>query len=136
MLAYAGVLRLSRWCRQNSHVACSKTRWWITACMHGNILYRLINTGVLQSAKFYLFRWLFWRTPSTLKIAKSSPPMVSGQLTQAFIQTDDQAITYLTKYLRSFCTPKSAHNNSHVILLKRIDNKKEVNNLSAVLPIR
>ena len=42
--------------------------------MHGNILYRLINSGVLQSAQFHLFRWLFWRTPSTLKIAKSSPP--------------------------------------------------------------
>ena len=43
--------------------------------MRGNILYRLINSGVLQSAQFYLFRWLFWRTPSTLKIAKSSPPL-------------------------------------------------------------
>ena len=49
-------------------------RWWITACMRGNILYRLINSRVLQSAQFYLFSWLFWRTPSTLKIAKSSPP--------------------------------------------------------------
>ena len=28
------------------------------------------------SAQFYLFMWLFWRTPSTLKIAKSSPPLV------------------------------------------------------------
>ena len=28
-----------------------------------------------QTAQFYLFMWLFWRTPSTLKIAKSSPPM-------------------------------------------------------------
>ena len=42
--------------------------------MRGNILYRLIYSGVLQSAQFYLFMWLFWRTPSTLKIAKSSPP--------------------------------------------------------------
>ena len=42
--------------------------------MRGNILYRLINSRVLQSAQFYLFRWLFWRTTSTLKIAKSSPP--------------------------------------------------------------
>ena len=73
MLAYAGVLRLTRWCRQNSHVTCPK-RWRITACMRGNILYRLIYSGVLRSAQFYLFKWLFWRTPSTLKIAKSSPP--------------------------------------------------------------
>ena len=49
-------------------------RWRIIACMRGNILYRLIYSGVLQSAQFYLFMWLFWRTPSTLKIAKSSPP--------------------------------------------------------------
>ena len=49
-------------------------RWRIIACMCGNILYRLIYSGVLQSAQFYLFMWLFWRTPSTLKIAKSSPP--------------------------------------------------------------
>ena len=48
-------------------------RWRIIACMRGNILYRLIYSGVLQSAQFYLFMWLFWRTPSTLKIAKSSP---------------------------------------------------------------
>ena len=45
--------------------------------MRGNILYRLINSGVLQSAQFYLFRWLFWRTQSTLKIAKSSPPTIN-----------------------------------------------------------
>ena len=49
-------------------------RWRIIACMCGNILYRLIYSGVLQSAQFYLFMWLFWRTRSTLKIAKSSPP--------------------------------------------------------------
>ena len=42
--------------------------------MRGNILYRLIYSGVLQRAQFYLFTWLFWRTLSTLKIAKSSPP--------------------------------------------------------------
>ena len=53
-----------------------KKRWRITACMRGNILYRLIYSGVLRSAQFYLFMWLFWRTPSTLKIAKSSPPPV------------------------------------------------------------
>ena len=51
-------------------------RWRIIACMHGNILYRLIYSGLLQSAQFYLFMRLFWRTPSTLKIAKSSPPRV------------------------------------------------------------
>ena len=51
-------------------------RWRIIACMRGNILYRLIYSGVLQSAQFYLFIWLFWCTPSTLKIAKSSPPLV------------------------------------------------------------
>ena len=62
--------------------------------------------------------------------------MVCGQLTLAFIQTDDQAITYLTKYLRSFCTSKSAHDNSHVILLKQIVNKIIVDNLSAELTIR
>ena len=53
-------------------------RWRIIACMCGNILYRLIYSGVLQSAQFYLFMWLFWRTPSTLKIAKSSPPQVTS----------------------------------------------------------
>ena len=52
-------------------------RWRITVCMRGNILHRLIYSGVLQSAQFYLFMWLYWRTPSTLKIAKSSPPLVS-----------------------------------------------------------
>ena len=52
-------------------------RWRIIACMCGNILYRLIYSVVLQSAQFYLFMWLFWRTPSTLKSAKSSPPLVS-----------------------------------------------------------
>ena len=31
MLSYAGVLLLPRWCRQNSHVICSKTRWQSTA---------------------------------------------------------------------------------------------------------
>ena len=39
-------------------------------------LHRLIYSGVLQSAQFYLFMWLFWRTPSTLKIAQSSRPHV------------------------------------------------------------
>ena len=29
--AFAKVLRLPRWCRQNSHVTCSKTRWQRTA---------------------------------------------------------------------------------------------------------
>ena len=64
--------------------------------------------------------------------------MVCGHLTQAFIQTGDRAITYLTEYLRSFCTSKSAHYNSHVILLKQIVNKiiHEVDNLSAQLTIR
>ena len=52
-------------------------RWRIIACMCGNILYRLIYSGVLKSAQFYLFMWLFWRTPSTLKIAKSSPPLIT-----------------------------------------------------------
>ena len=33
VLAYAGVLRIPRWCRQNSHVTCSKTRWRSTAIM-------------------------------------------------------------------------------------------------------
>ena len=45
-------------------------------CQHvWKYLHRLIYSGVLQSAQFYLFMWLFWRTPSTLKIAKSSPPL-------------------------------------------------------------
>ena len=52
-------------------------RWRIIACMCGYILHRLIYSGVLQSAQFYLFMWLFWSTPSTLKIAKSSPPQVN-----------------------------------------------------------
>ena len=46
-------------------------------CQHAwKYLHRLIYSRVLQSAQFYLFMWLFWRTPSTLKLAKSSPPMV------------------------------------------------------------
>ena len=49
-------------------------RWRIIACMRGIILYRLIYSGVPQTVQFYLFMWLFWHTPSTLKIAKSSPP--------------------------------------------------------------
>ena len=56
-----------RWCRQNSHVTCSKKK-------DGGslpILYRLITE--YSSAQFYLFMWMFWCTPSTLKIAKSSP---------------------------------------------------------------
>ena len=48
----------------------------IIACRRGNILYRLIYSGVLQSAQFYLLMWLFLRTPSTLKVAKSTPPLV------------------------------------------------------------
>ena len=58
-------------------------------CQHvRKYLHRLIYSGVLQSAQFYLFMWLFWRTPSTLKIAKSSPPQVSVQtkLTLLFSQ--------------------------------------------------
>ena len=51
-------------------------RWRIIACMCGNILNRLIYSGLLQSAQFNLFMWLFLRTPSTLIIAKSSPPLV------------------------------------------------------------
>ena len=50
-------------------------------CQHvWKYLHRLIYSGVLQSAQFYLFMWLFWRTPSTLKIAKSSPPKDNIQL--------------------------------------------------------
>ena len=50
-------------------------------CQHvWKYLHRLIYSGVLQSAQFYLFMWLFWRTPSTLKIAKSSPPYIFIQL--------------------------------------------------------
>ena len=52
-------------------------RWRIIACMCGTILYRLIYSGILQSAQFYLFMWLFWLTQSTLKIAKSSTPQIS-----------------------------------------------------------
>ena len=61
-------------------------RWRIIACMCGNILYRLIYSGVLQSAQFYLFLSLFWRTLSTLKIAKSSPPLVSQNKLAAFVK--------------------------------------------------
>ena len=46
-LTYAGVLRLPRWCRQNSHVTCPKKRWGITACMRG-----ILCTGVLQVPSF------------------------------------------------------------------------------------
>ena len=49
-------------------------------------LHRLIYSGVLQSAQFYLFMWLFWRTPSTLKIAKSSPPYKIFPRMQAMIR--------------------------------------------------
>ena len=52
--------------------------------MRGNILYHLLYSGVLQSAQFYLFMWLFWRTPSTLEIAKSSPPLVTGYAEYAY----------------------------------------------------
>ena len=60
-------------------------RWRITACMHGNDLYRLFYSGVLQSAQCYLFMWLFWCTPSTLNIAKSSPPHVKSNIRIVFI---------------------------------------------------
>ena len=76
VLAYAGVLRHLRWCRQNSHVICSeKDDGSLPAC-GGNTLYRLIYSGVLQNVQVYLFRWLFWSTPSALKNAKSSPPQM------------------------------------------------------------
>ena len=52
--------------------------------MRGNILYHLINSGVLQNAQFYLFRLLFWRTPSTLKNAKSSPPLATGHVVYVY----------------------------------------------------
>ena len=45
-----------------------------TASRCETIFASLDYSGVLQSAQFHLFMWLFWRTPSTLKIAKSSPP--------------------------------------------------------------
>ena len=79
MLAYAGVLRLQR--------------WRITACMRGNILYGLIYSGVLQSAQFFLFRWLFWRTPGTLKVVKSSTPMIKGGLDLAILEYAEYART-------------------------------------------
>ena len=59
--------------------------WRIIACMRGNILYRLIYSGLLQSAQFYLFTWLFWRTQSTLEIAKSSPPLVIPVVQQLWV---------------------------------------------------
>ena len=65
-------------------------RWRIIACMCGNNLYRLIYSGVPQSAQFYLFMWLFWRTPSTLKIAKSSPPRDSPGVTGKAVKYRDK----------------------------------------------
>ena len=47
--------------------------------MCGKILHRLIYSRVLQSAQFYLFKWLFWRTPSTLKIVNQVSPTVLHQ---------------------------------------------------------
>ena len=41
-------------------------------CLH--VRKYFVSLDLFRSAQFYLFMWLFWRTPSTLKIAKSSPP--------------------------------------------------------------
>ena len=46
-------------------------------CLHAWIYFVSLDLfRSTPSAQFYLFRWMFWRTPSTLKIAKSSPPQV------------------------------------------------------------
>ena len=88
VLAYAGVLRIPRWYRQNSHVTGSKTRWRSTASM-----WKYLH---LQSAQFYLFMWLFWRTPSTLKIAKSSPLLVFYTMLISVVQTHTHAKRHQT----------------------------------------
>ena len=85
-------------------------RWRITACMRGNDLYRLIYSGVLQSAQCYLFMWLFWCTPSTLNIAKSSPPQViykSNMIIALIIEfiCTDQSISYLLHCIFKQCFP-------------------------------
>ena len=44
-------------------------------CLHAWIYFLSLDLfRSTPSVQFYLFRWMFWRTPSTLKIAKSSPP--------------------------------------------------------------
>ena len=46
-------------------------------CLHAWIYFLSLDLfRSTPSAHFYLFRWMFWRTPSTLNIAKSSPPLV------------------------------------------------------------
>ena len=73
----AGVRRstpFSRWCRQNSHVTCSKTRWGITASMYGNICIAWFIPEYSKVPSFTCFRWLFWRTPSTLKLLNQVRP--------------------------------------------------------------
>ena len=112
MLAYVGVLRLQRWCRQNSHVACSKKKWRITACMRRNILNRLIYSRVLQTAQFYLFRWLFWRTSSTLKIAYSSPPQQSDRASLSARRTLLSLISSNVVCATSKASDQPAHTHS------------------------
>ena len=73
MLAFAGVLCLTRWCRQNSYVICTKTRWRITACMYGNLCIAWLTPEYSEVPTFTCFRWLFWRTPSTLKLLPVLP---------------------------------------------------------------
>ena len=72
-------------------------------------LHRLIYSGVLQSAQFYLFMWLFWRTPSTLKIAKSSPPLVCARLVPYVDKAPLPLRIYADKLLKGENQSMSAH---------------------------
>ena len=55
VLEYSFVLRLPRWCRQNSHVTCSRTRWRSTAytVLIGSDNYSYRKISLLS--KFILF---------------------------------------------------------------------------------
>ena len=86
--------------------------------MRGNILYRLIYFRVLQTAQFYLFWCLFWSTPSTLKIAKSSPPQIKLQvysvtnLTGVLVKKDNSC------YVNSLANSVSGANRPAIIVLQ------------------
>ena len=115
VLGYSSVLRLPRWCRQNGHVTCSRTRcrstvyteligsdnysYWkisllvkVILFLEANTLYSFflaiglcyffkIQTAIARFtpeyskvASFACFRWLFWCTPSTLKLSNQVRP--------------------------------------------------------------
>ena len=78
-------------------------------------------SGVLQSAQFYLFMWLFWHTPSTLKIAKSSPPLFSFLLPLRTGRTEIKcAGTSVLVYARVLRLSRWCRQNSHVTCSKKM----------------